>query len=305
MSHTPTHTTVSVGDPEILKPFDKMACWLAFTPDGSHLVVAGFGPTQILRTEGWAPVAELRGHTQAVAGGAISADGSRLATSSSDATIRLWSLPDGAELDTLSLHKKTVAAVAFSPDGALLASGSYDARVALYDLAAGSLRALLKGHQGNVVSLAFSPDGNRLASGGLGDEVLVWGTSAGAEGAPLLRLGGHDTVAGVWGWRNGALVTSDYVGVLREWEGESGALKATTQLDMPTVGQLSFSPDGSLAAAVAPHTVTLLRTGDWETLESISLPIKGVYSATWSTDGALLAVGGADGRVRIYPIVRS
>ncbi len=297
-----------LGEPHVFVAWPKMGGWLSYTPDGGLLVVTGFAGIKLYETGAWAPVAELQGHTQAIAAGAIRGDGRLLATASTDSSVRLWSLPDGAPLATLPLHKKTAAAVALSPAGDLLASGGYDARVQLYDLQAGAPRATLKGHPGNVVSLRFAPDGGRLASGGLGSEAFVWETGPGAPITPLLRLGGHKAMSAILGWRDGTLLTTDYGATLRTWSATDGVLLATTQLDVPTVTAAAFAPAGATLAATAPHTIALFATGAadtsaWELIDTISLPIKGVYAASWSPDGSQLAVSGADGKVRIYPVL--
>lgn len=319
-----------LGEPFVFVAWPKMGGWLRFSPDGHLLVVTGFAGIKLYSTESWAQLAELQGHTQAIAAGDISRDGRLLATASTDSSVRLWSLPapgdahsawtaQSAPLATLPLHKKTAAAVAIAPNGALLASGGYDARVVLFDLQRGGERAILKGHAGNVVSLAFAPDSTLLASGGLGSEALLWATAtdasaadapaAGAPARPLLHLGGHNAVSAVLGWRDGALLTTDYGATLRAWNPADGALLATAQLDVPTVTAAAFSPDGATLAVTAPHTIALFNTSAaniarWELIDTISLPIKGVYAASWSPDGTQLAVSGADGKVRIYPVLR-
>ena len=66
----------------------------------------------------------LRGHEDNVSSVTFSPDGTRLASGSSDATIRLWDVETREELATLRGHEDYVTSVAFSPDGARLASGS-------------------------------------------------------------------------------------------------------------------------------------------------------------------------------------
>jgi hypothetical protein len=57
---------------------------------------------------------------------AFSSDGSALASGSDDATVKLWDVQTGKELQTLTCHSGLVYSVAFSSDRSTLASGSPD-----------------------------------------------------------------------------------------------------------------------------------------------------------------------------------
>ena len=58
---------------------------------------------------------------------AFSPDGDRLATASySNWDIRVWSLPSGEELMTLSGHTDNISCIAFNPDGEQIVSGGSD-----------------------------------------------------------------------------------------------------------------------------------------------------------------------------------
>jgi WD40 repeat protein len=106
----------------------------------------------------------LSGHTSWVLPTAFSPDGDLLASGSHDATIRLWDVASGAELDILTEHSLEVRSLDFSPDGALLASGAEDETVLLWDVASREVRATLEpGSSGAWVE--FSPDGTLLVSG--------------------------------------------------------------------------------------------------------------------------------------------
>jgi WD40 repeat protein len=76
----------------------------------------------------------LFGHTDTVSGVAFSPDGTRLATTSWDKTVKVWNVASGQELLTLSGHTERVKRIAFSPDGTRLVTASEDGTVRVYTL---------------------------------------------------------------------------------------------------------------------------------------------------------------------------
>lgn len=93
---------------------------------------------------------------------AISADGRLAASSSTDATARLWDLETGRQLAILTGHLDTIWDVAFTPDGKRLLTASSDGTLGVWDMASMSLQALLHGHTGRINQVQATPDG-RLA----------------------------------------------------------------------------------------------------------------------------------------------
>ncbi len=80
----------------------------------------------------------LRGHTNIIHSVAYSRDGTRLASTSDDRTVRVWDPATGAELYTLRGHKAGVAMVVFSADGFRLASACMDATAKIWTLDTGA-----------------------------------------------------------------------------------------------------------------------------------------------------------------------
>jgi WD40 repeat protein len=74
----------------------------------------------------------LSGHTDPAWGCAFSPDGALLATTSTDQTVRLWTMPEGSYQKALTGHTERVTACSFSPNGDLLATTSWDGTVRLW-----------------------------------------------------------------------------------------------------------------------------------------------------------------------------
>ncbi|ETO06063.1 hypothetical protein RFI_31333, partial [Reticulomyxa filosa] len=79
-------------------------------------------------------IKEYRGHFGSVTSVSFSPDNSKLISSSSDATIRIWDKSSGKELKILKGHSEHVSKAQFSPDGSKIISSSYDKTIRLWDV---------------------------------------------------------------------------------------------------------------------------------------------------------------------------
>jgi WD40 repeat protein len=132
--------------------------------------------------------APLQGHTDWVLSVAISLDGCRIVSGSSDNTIYVWDAETGKPLGApLQGHTGRVWSVAISPDGTRIVSGSEDKTIRVWDAETGKpLGAPLQGHLDRVLSVAISPDGTYIVSGSQDRTIRLWDAETGKPlGAPL------------------------------------------------------------------------------------------------------------------------
>ena len=221
---------------------------------------------------------------------ALSSDGSTLASSSNDDTIRLWDVPSGQLKATLKGHTAKISSVAFSPDGSTLASGSYDYTVRLWDVASGQLKATFEGHTHWIGSVSFSPDGATLASSSWGATVRLWDVASGKIKA---ILGHNRAVFSVSFSPDGTtLASGSYDGTILLWDVASGKIKAVLKGHTAWIGSVSFSPDGaSLASGSRDATVRLWDVASGQMQDILNLS-KYTYSLLHTPDGDLIYTGG-------------
>lgn len=253
----------------------------------------------------------LTGHRGPVHAVAYGPDGTRIATSSRDSTVRMWSSATGEALHTLTGHQGPARAVAFSPDGRLLASGGADATVRLWDAATGQAVRVMSGHEGPVLALVFSPDGRLLATGGSDATVRIWDPATGemlhtatghggivsavvfSRDGSRLAAGSADATARVWdltwpgpGHRPGSVPAVD-VRASRVLTGHQGPVRA-----------LAFTPDGSrLLTCGNDRTLRIWGPDGTAVVHDLSGVVR---AAAFSPDGTRLATGSHVALVRIW-----
>jgi WD40 repeat protein len=204
---------------------------------------------------------------------AFAPDGSILASSVNDATVRLWDPRTGTQLETLS-HPSPVPAIAWSPDGRLLASGDVQGDIRLWRVQKhGPARCeqMLAGHSTWVDGLAFAPDGSTLASASWDGTIKLWDTSTALS-------------AGV----------------------ASGHLRQTLAGHTDQVSRVAWSPDGTrLASGSRGSAGSELFVWDaqrGERLRAFTGHPGIIYAVAWGSSEDLVISGGGNGNLRWWDV---
>jgi WD40 repeat protein len=162
---------------------------LAFSPDGRFLAAGGAQDctVRIVEVASGHVSKVFPGHTEPIGELTFSPDGTRLASTSYDGTVRLWPLSDGSPgspAQMLQGHAGPVYAAAFSPDGRTLATGGHDGAVRLWDIATAQEVLTLPFAAGSgqrVAALRFDRSGAALSALGGNGSTSRWSSAPSSE----------------------------------------------------------------------------------------------------------------------------
>jgi WD40 repeat protein len=201
-----------------------------------------------------------------------SPDGSKIATSSSDAII--WSGADGSEVRRLAGQ---YARLAWSPDSTRIVTGAYlnnatqHGVMNIWNAADGNLLDTISSFKFDVANIAWSPDGSQIAAtGNDGDDgfkLKVWKT----DKTPVSNLSAGSIVA--WSPDGKNIISTTYSGLGRIWEIFANTSKAILGYHGGTVSTLEFAQGKLLSGDDSANgsVLNLLDLGSLNLLKSIEV----------------------------------
>ena len=259
----------------------------------------------------------LHGHAGGILAVALTPDGRRAVSGSSDHTIKLWDVETGCEVRTLQGHVGRVTAVALSADGRRAVSGAFDQMLKAWDVESGRVLWTLKAHAGGVLAVALSADGRSALSGALDCTLKVWDVESGQN---LRTLQGHNSgLKAVALSADGRRAAAGFdSGTLKLWEVASGRELRMFQGHAGGVLALALSADGCRAVSAGGANASLetewrmpgssdrtVKLWDMEsggellTLQGHSDP---VATVAITTDGRRAMSGAKDGTLKVWDV---
>lgn len=242
------------------------------------------------------------GHVNGVMSVSFSPDGTKIASGSTDNTIKLWDVATGTEVMTLTGHAGPVMSVSFSPNGTHIASGSRDKTLKLWDAATGAELITLTGHTDVVKSVSFSPEGTKIASASHDKTIKLWDVVTGME---LETLTGHTwPISSVSFSPNGerlASASESRDNTIRLWNVATGEELSSRDGHLTGVNSVTFSPDGTrIACGSTDETIELWDAANGRHIGSLYGDSDFVTSVCFSPDGTRIAAGCADRTIKLW-----
>lgn len=124
----------------------------------------------------------------ALAGLAITRDGTVVATSSYAGQISIWDTQKSLCTDSISINGELYTALSFGSSGAILAGGSSEGRLTVWVRDGLKAKWSMRTDEGEISSLRFATDGARLFVGTTSGNVSCWRTE---DGTKVANFVGH------------------------------------------------------------------------------------------------------------------
>lgn len=342
-------TTVRIWDIDTETP--RFTCkshknWvlcISFSPNGKYIVSGDMDGDLYA----WDPQtgdqigSVLKGHKKFITGLSWepihkNSKGNRFASSSKDATVKIWDISLGRAIITLSGHTASVTCLRWGGAG-LIYTGSQDRTIKVYTAAEGKLCRTLEGHSHWVNSLALHTDhalrtgsfdhtgkvyedpneaqefaltrynalrgkgGERLASGSDDFTIILWDGETNRK--PIIRLTGHQQPINLVSFSpDGRLIASaSFDKSLKIWDAVVGKFKASLRGHVGAVYQVCWSSDSRMLVSGSKDSTVKLWDLATNTLKA-DMPghADEVYSVDWSPDGQRVASGSKDRMIKIW-----
>jgi WD40 repeat protein len=313
-------TLLSTADGSVHAQLPTGGAAIAFAPDGSYLAVANGSAVTLVSATTGSPVGLPMNSGYPIHDVAVSPDGTLIAAATDFANVRVFHRSDGSVAQNLKLtavsnpQAMTPAAafqsVAFSADGSQVAAA--EARLHVWRVSDGAVIVQPDALQtGMIWGQSLGHAAPYAAFARVGGPAQVWDYTAGSAKAVLLRVanGNQGTVA--LDPADDLLVDVEQFGAGADagrleqgtfWHvGGSAPFRTIaypTQEQPDRAGGLVFSPDGTVMAGPGssgqPGLLRLWSPANGGLTGSAPAFMATIGPIAWSTDGALLAVAGAD-----------
>ena len=240
------------------------------------------------------------GHPNWIQTVALSSDGTRAISGSSDNNLRVWEVDSGRCISVLEGHTATVFCVSLSGDGKRAISASDDKTLRVWDIERGCCIKVLKGHSARVWSVTLSLNGQRAISASDDKTLRVWDVENGHCIGILEEHSGSVLCVSISSDGNQAVSCSSDK-TLRVWNVESLRCIKILSTHNTNLLCISLNSDGSRAVSGSSNKTLQI----WDIKRGCCVKILeghsySVLSVALSADGMLAVSASDDQTIRVW-----
>jgi WD40 repeat protein len=242
---------------------------------------------------------KLQGHTGVMTSASYSPDGTRILTTSTDQTARVWDSHTGLQLLPSLDHDDEVVTGVFSRDGKKIATGTESGKIIIWDASTGKKLVSSIELFGSAWSVSFSPDGKIIAAASEAGKARTWDVATGKPLSPLIEY--HESAYRVSFSSDGRsllIANGDNYADLRDPRTGARTSRLRRNNDIYSA---QFSPDDKrIVTACADSTAEV-----WDSQSGTPTGVVmnhgfGVASAEFNGDASLIVTASKDHTARIW-----
>ena len=248
------------------------------------------------------PLKRLIGHKNRVVYAAFSPDGTKLATSSWDKTIRIWSPTTGTSQEVLKGHSHIVDRVYFSEDLRYLVSYSEDFSARVWDLSTGTSIARLSGHKDNITHVALTKDASLILTTSLDKTARLY---RGPSGELLAALS-HDSevLYGLLTADGRHAATATRSGTLTLWDLSNPTSPKPIRISAHSqpITALSIPPNQQGVLTLSVEGTAAYYTWEGQLVTRLTGARNALQAAAFAPTSDKVVISSADSLLRLYEI---
>ncbi len=241
----------------------------------------------------------LQGHTGVMTSASYSPDGTKILTTSTDQTARVWDSHTGLQLIPSLDHDDEVVTGVFSRDGKKIATGTDGGKIAIWDANTGKRLVSSIELIGSAWSVSFSPDGKIIAAASEAGKARTWDAATGKPLSPLIEY--HESAYRVSFSNDGRLIliaNGDNYADLRD---PRTGVRTSRLRRNNDIYSAQYSPDDKrIVTACADSTAEIWDAQSGTPTGVVMSHGFGVASAEFNSDASLVVTASKDHTARIW-----